>query len=239
MVRFLWSKGSPGAEIHKRLLAQYGDNALSKKTVHERTEKFKSGQTSVKHAEGAGRPSTFTSEEKTEQAQQMRLANLRITIDELAQSLQISHGSAQKIIHEILGYRKVSARWAPRQLTEEHKRRRVEICQTSLNRYNNEGDEFLDQIVTGDETRVHHYCPKSKRQSLEWKHQYSPVKKKFMSQLSAGKAMLTIFWDSKGCILEHFLEIGSTINSARYFDLLANRLKPAIRTKRRGLLSYA
>ena len=193
----------------------------------------------MKHAEGAGRPSTFTSEEKTQQAQQMRLANLRITIDELAQSLQISHGSAQEIIHEILGYRKVSARWAPRQLTEEHKRRRVEICQTLLNRYNNEGDEFLGQIVTGDKTRVYYYSLKSKRQSLEWKDRCYPKKKKFKSQLSAGKAMLTIFGDSKGCILEHFLEKKGTINSARYCGLLTYCPKPAIRTTRRGLLSYA
>ena len=49
--------------------------------------------------------------------------------------------------------------------------------------------------------------------------------------------MLTICWDSEGPILEDFLEKGSTINSARYCDLLAKRLKPAIRTKRRGLLT--
>ena len=110
VVRFLWSEGSPGAEIHKRLLAQYGDNALSKRTVYEWIEKFKSGRTNVKHAEGAERPSTSSSKEKTEQAQQMILRNRRITIDELAQSLQTSHGSTQEIIHEVLGYRKVSAR---------------------------------------------------------------------------------------------------------------------------------
>ena len=49
--------------------------------------------------------------------------------------------------------------------------------------------------------------------------------------------MLTIFWDSKGPILEDFLEKGSTINSVRYCDLLANCLKPAICTKHQGLLS--
>ena len=106
-----------------------------------------------------------------------------------------------------------------------------------MKRYNNEGEAFLSRIVTGDESWVHHYSPETKRQSLEWKHPSSPVKKKFKSQLSAGKVMLTIFWDSKRPILEDFLEKGSTINSASYCDLLANRLKPAIRTKRRGLLS--
>ena len=35
VVRFLWSEGSPGAEIHKRLLAQHGNNAISKRTVYQ------------------------------------------------------------------------------------------------------------------------------------------------------------------------------------------------------------
>ena len=186
VVRFLWSEGSSGTKIHQRLLAQYGDNALSKTTVYEWIEKFKTGRTSVKHAEGAGRPSTSTSKEKIEQAQQMILANRRITIDEVAQSLQISFGSAQEIIHEILGYNKVSARWVPRQLTEEHKRRRMEICQTLLNRYNNEGEAFLSRIVTGDESWVHHYSPET--------NLFAPLKdalrgRKFSSDESVQKAV--------------------------------------------------
>ena len=42
VIQFLWPAGSSGAEIHKRLLAQYEDNALSKRTIHEWIEKFKS-----------------------------------------------------------------------------------------------------------------------------------------------------------------------------------------------------
>ena len=44
VVRFLWSEGSSGTKIHQRLLAQYGDNALSKTTVYEWIEKFKTGR---------------------------------------------------------------------------------------------------------------------------------------------------------------------------------------------------
>jgi hypothetical protein len=44
--------------------------------------------------------------------------------------------------------------------------------------------------------------------------------------------MVTVFWDSKGPILEDYLAKWCTINSASYSDLLANNLKPAIRTKR-------
>jgi hypothetical protein len=48
---------------------------------------------------------------------------------------------------------------------------------------------------------------------------------------------VTFFWDHKGVILEHYLEQRETMNSERYSDMLRNQLKPAIQTKRRGLLS--
>ena len=49
--------------------------------------------------------------------------------------------------------------------------------------------------------------------------------------------MLAIFWDVNGPILVHFQEKGQTVTSARYSDMLVNELKPAIRSKRRGLPS--
>ena len=48
-----------------------------------------------------------------------------------------------------------------------------------LQRYAEKGDNFLDRIVTGDETWVLHYTPESKQQSMVWKHPQSPVRKKF------------------------------------------------------------
>jgi hypothetical protein len=65
----------------------------------------------------------------------------------------------------------------------------------------------------------------------------SPANKNFKTQASAGKFMLTIFWDVNGPLLVHFQEKGQTVTSARYIDMLVNELKPAIRSKRRGLLS--
>jgi hypothetical protein len=55
--------------------------------------------------------------------------------------------------------------------------------------------QFLQQIVTADETWLHHYEPESKAQSMAWKRPTLHVAKKFKSQPSAGKIMLTLFWD--------------------------------------------
>ena len=125
----------------------------------------------------------------------------------------------------------------PRQLSDDHKRARQTICQEHLDRDAREGDAFLHRIVTGDESWVSHYEPESKRQSMQWKHPSSPANKKFKTQVSAGKVMLTIFWDVNGPILVHFQEEGQTVTGARCSDMLVNELKPVIRSKRRGLLS--
>jgi len=49
--------------------------------------------------------------------------------------------------------------------------------------------------------------------------------------------MLTFFWDYNGPISEHYMPRGSTVTSATYSNLLRENLKPAIRQKRRGLLT--
>jgi hypothetical protein len=61
-----------------------------------------------------------------------------------------------------------------------HKQIRLDICQ-HLDRYGNEHDAILN----GDETWIHRCELESKRQSTEWKHPYSPSKKKFKSQTEA------------------------------------------------------
>jgi hypothetical protein len=72
--------------------------------------------------------------------------------------------------------------------------------------------KLLQQIVTTDKTWAHHEL-ESKAQSMAWKCLTSPVAKKFKSQPSAGKMILTIFWDMEGAILVHFTPKGETINS--------------------------
>jgi len=123
--------------------------------------------------------------------------NRRVTVHEIAAHLDMSHGSAYHIVHDVLQFHKVSARWVPCQLTAEFKERRVDACQELLKCFEAEGG-FLGRIVTGDETWVHYYQPETKKASKEWRHTSSPNRKKFRTQPSAGKVMLTLFWDARG-----------------------------------------
>ena len=104
-----------------------------------------------------------------------------------------------------------------------------------LQRYAEEGDNFLNRIFPGDETCVLHYTPESKQQSMAWKHPQSPVKKKFRTAPSVHKVMLTSFWDCRGPLALDFIPRGATINADRYCSTLSP-LRAAIRKKRRGIL---
>ena len=89
-----------------------------------------------------------------------------------------------------------------------------------LTRYAQEGDEFLDSIVTGEETWVFHHTPESKQQSLQWRHTHSPRTKKFKISNSVKIIMASVLWDRKGILLVDFMPPGTTINAAEYCDTL-------------------
>ena len=59
-------------------------------------------------------------------------------------------------------------RWVPKQLTDGHTTARVDSCTELLQEYQSD-PTFLQRVITGDETWVHHYEPDFKR-SMEWRH---------------------------------------------------------------------
>jgi hypothetical protein len=83
-----------------------------------------------------------------------------------------------------------------------------------------EGWASLKQIVTGNETWVHHFESASKYQSIEWKCMLLPRTKKFRNIHSASKVMLTLFWDFNGPILERYTDCGQSVNSTQYCAML-------------------
>ena len=59
-------------------------------------------------------------------------------------------------------------------LSEEKKLDMVKVSMELLSMYKAD-KEFLDRIITGDESWFHYYEPESKRQSKQWKGRDEPV----------------------------------------------------------------
>ncbi|UYV63820.1 FES [Cordylochernes scorpioides] len=92
-------------------------------------------------------------------------------------------------IHSSLKCMEASYRkWIPHSLNLDQKLNRIRVSKALLKRYEEEGDHFLDQIVTGDEIWCYHYDPSTKRASMELKRGDSPRPKKIRSQRSADLA---------------------------------------------------
>ncbi|GFV16023.1 histone-lysine N-methyltransferase SETMAR [Trichonephila clavipes] len=149
---------------------------------------------------------------------------------------QISRSLMHEIVTDKLKFHKLCARWVPKILTDSHKTKRMGCALEFLTRYHEGGEDFLSQIVTGDETWVSYDTPESKRHSMEWRHTSSPTRVKPKHNLTPRKIMRTVFWDSKGILLIDFLPRGQTNNAAVYGETL-RKLRHTIQNKRRGFLS--
>ena len=121
-------------------------------------------------------------------------------------------------------------------LTDDQKRTRLDISRYLLSRYVGAPGDFVERVVTEDETWVHHFDPESKMQSKPRKHPGSPHPNKFKQVHSAGKVMASIFWDSQGVIVIYYFEQGRKIDGAYYAGEL-RRLRQDIARKRREKLT--
>ena len=154
---------------------------------------------------------------------------------EISASTGLSYGTVYTILHEKLGLSKLRARWIPRMLTAQQKQTRAESSLALLHLYNESPEDFISRVVTGDETWVHHYDPESKQESMQWAEKGSKPPTKARVRASAGKVMLTVFWDYKGILMVDYLPHKQTINAQYYIEII-RRLRQTIIDKRRGLM---
>jgi hypothetical protein len=101
---------------------------------------FKDGRSNIHDEERSGHPSIVTE-------------NLKQRVEQVD---KINKFHVFCYVHEVgtdhLGYRKICARWVTKKLTHQHKENRMVAGRLFLDRYRREGDNFLNHIVTGDET---------------------------------------------------------------------------------------
>lgn len=127
----------------------------------------------------------FRSNGIDEKVERILLEDLRIAISELALGSPYTSITILKILTKKLDYHKVCGQWIPWIFTGNHKQKRVEGVQQFLQRFEVSKDEFLESIVTGDET----IYPRNQATITST----LPKLKKFKQTQSAGKSCKTSF----------------------------------------------
>jgi hypothetical protein len=131
--------------------------------------------------------------------------------------------------------KKLSAKWVPKCLNAIQKRDQALASQAILDRFRRVPVGFFNHIITMDETWIHMYDSKTKEQSKEWTHSGSPHPKKFKTQKSSSKVVVSVFWDKDGILPVDYQERGATI-TAKYYVALLDEMKQQLVSKRRGKL---
>ena len=114
------------------LTKAYGESAISKTRVYEWYKRFQNGREGVEDDERPGRPSTSITDENVEKVKEMVINDRRITIREVADDVGISIGSCHEIFSNVLGMKRVAAKFVPKLLNFKQKQRRMEVSQESL-----------------------------------------------------------------------------------------------------------
>jgi hypothetical protein len=135
--------------------------------IKEWYSRFEDGSTSVDSEPRHGKPLTSRNDNVIYQVRTLLMQDRRITVRELADKEGVSIGSVRAILNADLVLRRVSMKFMPKLLMMEQKQLRLEIAQNMLDCVESDSN-FLNTVITGDESLVYEYDPETKAQSSQW-----------------------------------------------------------------------
>ncbi len=94
--------------------------------------------------------------------------------------------------------------------------------------------DVMGRVNTGGESWIHHFDPATKQESMHWKFQHSPVKKKVCQAKSMNKVILTLFFNARRAVYQHIVPRHTTISALYYCEVLRT-LKRHVNKKRPNL----
>ena len=190
---------------------------MSHSYVFEWHKWFKEGCKDVEDNSRSGKPSTSRTADNVERVKQMVCGNHWLTVQMIADKLEINCDNMWKIIMKDLGMQKICAKMVLKFLDDDQKERHVEVCQDILEHLQTEPD-LLQRVITGDESWIFEYDPETKCQSLQWKCLLLP--RKARQSRSKIKLMLITFFNVRGIVHMKFLSQGQTVNQHVYKEIL-------------------
>jgi len=191
---------------------------------------FSEGRTIAEDEDRSGRPSTTRTSDNTARVRELVRSDRRLTVNMIADEVNVNREAVRWILTEELGMRKICAKIVPRNLTQQQRDARVSISAELLEQVEADPD-LMEQVIIGDESRFFQYDPETKRQSLERHSKGSPRLKKTRVSKSKLKFMLVCFFDSVGIVHKKWVPAGQTVNQYYYKDILERLRKRVMRVR--------
>ena len=153
-------------ETFASLTEPYGDATLSRTMVFKWHKAFKEGRENVEDDPCSGRSISSTNDQNVVVVWAVMAKDRWMSVRMIEEETGLDKNAVHRILTDHLHMRKICGKLVPKNLSVEQKVNRLKICQDLLGRLKIEPD-FLDKVITGDESWVFDYDPETKQQSVE------------------------------------------------------------------------
>lgn len=195
-----------------------GEKCPHRTTVYRWYREFGRGNFNVNDAQRSGRPIEVTVSENVAKVSKLLKEDRRITYQQIEEILQISAPSVHKILHDILGVKKVCTLWVPHDLKVEQKEARVNWCKKMLKLYENGTSNNINNIVSGDETWLYYFDVPSKNKNKVWLFENEQTPVQVRKSRSVKKKMIAVFFTRRGILERVVLESQRTVTASWYIN---------------------
>jgi hypothetical protein len=150
-IKFLAKLKKAVTEMCLLLREVYGEDTVSQVRVFEWHRRFLRGREDAEDDKRLGRPVTMKTEENVDKVRILVRNDRRLSIRMIAAELNVDKETGRNILTENLKIKKVCAKMVPKNLSEDQKLNREDMCQ-NVSENIEEDSDFLNSVVTCDET---------------------------------------------------------------------------------------
>jgi hypothetical protein len=161
-IKFLAKLKNTATETYQLVCEAYGEHNLSRARVFEWHRRFLGGREDVEDDERPGRPVSMKTDENVDKVRTLVRNDCHLSIRMIAEELNVDKETVRQILTENLKMKEVCAKMVPKNLSEDQKLNREEMCQNVLEK-TVEDPDFLNSVVTCDETWLYQYDIETKR----------------------------------------------------------------------------
>lgn len=220
-------------EIHGELEAAWPGSCPSYEMVKTWCRRFKEDSTATcSSLPRSGRPLSVTTDENVTLISQMIEEDSRLTVREIADSMDMSLDRVHNILTNILQKRYVCAKWVPHLLTAENKQQRMEKAQVILDMFGDRGTVPTNRVITGDESWFYKYQCHSKQQNMSWLSPGEPRPHVARPDPHQPRQMFAAFFKSDGPLCLVPLAPGATVTAEWYTEQCLSKVIQTLQEKR-------
>ena len=110
VIKFYVKLGKKMPKIKEDLQKVYRDSPFTNSCIHKWFHQFSDGRKSVKDDHRFGREVTVSTDKRVAEIEEYVMKDRRITVRQVGENFDIGYGTAQDILTNVLGMRRVCAR---------------------------------------------------------------------------------------------------------------------------------